>query len=117
MIGHKRQQIGEFLTETERQILFGQVNSDVFERNRVYVDERLSAVAPVEGVDGRTRKMSDDMYIARLCQYVAEQARGTKASDVSLDQVKALAIAWVFSTRSAQKVFMRALHPTRSTSV
>lgn len=41
-----RQRVMDYLSEVERQIVFGEVSADIFERNRRYVDERLSVVAP-----------------------------------------------------------------------
>lgn len=38
--------VHEFLSMTEKQLMYGQMNSDIFERNRQYVDARLQAVAP-----------------------------------------------------------------------
>jgi hypothetical protein len=38
--------VHEFLSITEKQLAYGQINSDIFERNRQYVDSRLSAIAP-----------------------------------------------------------------------
>jgi hypothetical protein len=35
-----------FLSNTEKQVAFGQINADIFERNRRYVDEQLAKVAP-----------------------------------------------------------------------
>lgn len=35
-----------FLMETETQIEYGQVNADIFERNRIYVDQHLAEMAP-----------------------------------------------------------------------
>jgi hypothetical protein len=38
--------VREFLSTTEKQLLYGQLNADIFERNRQYVDELLATVAP-----------------------------------------------------------------------
>lgn len=38
--------VHEFLSTTEKQLMYGQMNSDIFERNRQYVDSRLQSVAP-----------------------------------------------------------------------
>lgn len=38
--------VHEFLSTTEKQLIYGQINSDIFERNRQYVDSRLRAIAP-----------------------------------------------------------------------
>lgn len=40
------QRLRAFLSETEKQVMFGQVNADIFERNRQFVDEQLAAKAP-----------------------------------------------------------------------
>jgi hypothetical protein len=41
-----RARLFQFLIDTERQIEYGQVNADIFERVREYVDENLSIVDP-----------------------------------------------------------------------
>jgi hypothetical protein len=38
--------VRKFLSETEKQIAYGQVNADIFERNRRYVDAHLTVVSP-----------------------------------------------------------------------
>jgi hypothetical protein len=38
--------VRQFLSTTEKQVLFGQVNADIFERNRRYVDSCLADVSP-----------------------------------------------------------------------
>lgn len=38
--------VRQFLSATEKQVLYGQVNADIFERNRLYVDEQLIEVSP-----------------------------------------------------------------------
>lgn len=40
------QRVRTFLSETEKQVMFGQINADIFERNRKFVDEQLAATAP-----------------------------------------------------------------------
>ncbi len=40
------QRVRAFLGETEKQVMFGQINADIFERNRRFVDEQLAATAP-----------------------------------------------------------------------
>ena len=32
--------VSEFLSVTEKQLMFGQINSDIFEKNRQYVDKK-----------------------------------------------------------------------------
>jgi hypothetical protein len=46
VLARQRNAIGDYLSEVERQVVFGNVNADVFERNRKYVDERLATIAP-----------------------------------------------------------------------
>jgi hypothetical protein len=41
-----RQRVHSFLSTTEHQLLYGKLNSDIFERNRIYVDSRLREIAP-----------------------------------------------------------------------
>lgn len=53
--------VHEFLSITEKQLVYGQINSDIFERNRQYVDSRLRLIAP-ESLDQLTaayRRMSE----------------------------------------------------------
>ena len=38
--------VHEFLSTTEKQLIYGQIHADIFERNRQYVDGKLSAIAP-----------------------------------------------------------------------
>jgi hypothetical protein len=136
VLARQRGEIADYLAETERQILFGQVNSDVFERNRAYVDERLAALAPqaleqfeaayrrhsegdaearshaltscrrvlktladvlypptdetVTGIDGVERKMTDDKFIMRLCQFAAEKTEGSASRELLVSQIGAL---------------------------
>lgn len=40
------QRLRAFLSETEKQVMVGQVNADIFEQNRQFVDEQLAASAP-----------------------------------------------------------------------
>lgn len=40
------QRVHSFLAATEHALVFGQVNSDIFEQNRRYVDEKLKVIAP-----------------------------------------------------------------------
>jgi hypothetical protein len=46
VLGRVRERLFQFLVETERQLNFGRVNADIFERNRAYVDARLAKLAP-----------------------------------------------------------------------
>jgi hypothetical protein len=41
-----RQRVHRFLSQTEKQMIYGQLHSDVFERNRRYVDLRLGELCP-----------------------------------------------------------------------
>ena len=42
-VGHR---VFVFLSAAERELIYGQVNADIFDRNRRYVDSRLRSVAP-----------------------------------------------------------------------
>lgn len=46
VLGRQRNRIALYLSSVETQMHFGQVNGDIFERNRVYVEERLRSLAP-----------------------------------------------------------------------
>ena len=41
-----KRRVSDFLSLTEKQLIFGQINSDIFEQNRQYVDSKLSHFAP-----------------------------------------------------------------------
>ncbi len=38
--------VRRFLSTTENQVLYGQINADIFERNRLYVDRQLAELSP-----------------------------------------------------------------------
>jgi hypothetical protein len=46
--------------------------------------------AVVHGLDGRIRKMTDDKFVSRLCQYVSDQG-GSSSTRLLLAQVRSLA--------------------------
>jgi hypothetical protein len=126
----------DFLTQTEKQLLFGQFYSDIFEENRQYVELKLGqkcpdALAkfvsayqrmteadkeswaqaltscrrllksladvlyppkqvPVIGSDGKERILTDDLYIARLWQYISEQTARSTSGELLLASVQDL---------------------------
>jgi hypothetical protein len=128
--------VHDFLSRTEQQLIFGQANADIFERNRQYVERRLSEIAPqaleqfaaarrraaegdaesrshaltscrrilkeiadvvypprpdpVIGKDGKKRDLSEQKYIARLWQFVADNVGGHAAGDLVLAEVDSL---------------------------
>ena len=41
-----KQRVYEFLSQTEKELSYGQVQSSIFEENRIFVDEQLSKVCP-----------------------------------------------------------------------
>jgi len=41
-----RQRVHAYLSRVEKELVFGQLNADIFERNRRFVDERLAGLAP-----------------------------------------------------------------------
>lgn len=136
ILARVRSRIGDYLSEVERQLFFGQVNADVWERNRTYVDLKLEQVAPhaagqfaaayrrqaegdaearshaltscrrvlksladallpatndlLEGADGVERRMTDDKFVVRLCQFVTEALRGA-LRDLLVQQVREIA--------------------------
>lgn len=45
VLSRVRSRLYAFLIESERQLSFGQVNADVFERNRTFVDSQLAAIS------------------------------------------------------------------------
>lgn len=136
VLARVRSAVGDYLAEAERQLLFGRVNADIFERNRAYVDSRLATLAPealeqftaayrrhaegdaeagshaltscrrvlktladalfpatdatVTGIDGIERKMTDDKYVSRLCQYAGDSTAGSASQGLIVAQVNAL---------------------------
>lgn len=46
VLGRIEHRVHEFLSATETQLLYGQVNADIFERNRRYVDGELADFSP-----------------------------------------------------------------------
>jgi hypothetical protein len=132
-----RNEICDYLGRAERELLFGQVSADIWERNRQFVDERLATIAPdaleqfaaayrrqaegdaearshaltscrrvlktvadalypatgnkVAGIDGAERKMTDDKFVSRLCQFVTEKAQGSNSQALVVSQVRELA--------------------------
>jgi len=46
VISRVRQRVHAYLSRVERELVFGQLNADIFERNRRFVDERLAVLAP-----------------------------------------------------------------------
>lgn len=128
-----RQRTHDFLSLTEKQLIYGQVNSDIFEQNRKYVDLRLSQIAPealekflvvyrrmgeedeearshalttcrrilealadnvypatetkVKGPDGKEHLLTQDKYISRLWQFVADRAAKKTSGKLLLSQI------------------------------
>lgn len=122
------QRVHTYLAKAEKELMFGQANADLFERNRRYVDEQLAIHAPdvaeqlaaayrraaednsearsqgltscrrvlktladrlypatnelVKGHDGKERKLTDERYVARLWQFVAEHTASNSARDL-----------------------------------
>lgn len=62
-----RQRVYQFLVDTEHALVYGQVNADIFERNRRYVDERLLVIAPdvLEKFAAAYRRLAEDDTEAR----------------------------------------------------
>lgn len=46
VLGRVEHRVHDFLSATEQQLLYGQVNADIFERNRRYVDGELAGISP-----------------------------------------------------------------------
>lgn len=62
-----RVRVHDYLSVCEQQLMFGQVNADIFERNRRYVQERLSAIAPdaLEKMNAAFRRLEEGDTEAR----------------------------------------------------
>jgi len=55
--------VHDFLSQTEKQLIFGQIHSDIFEENRSYVDLKLGALCPdalLKFVSAHKRIKEDD---------------------------------------------------------
>ena len=55
--------VHDFLSQTEKQLIFGQIHSDIFEKNRSYVDLKLGALCPdalLKFVSAHKRIKEDD---------------------------------------------------------
>lgn len=46
VLARVRQRIHTYLSRAEKELMFGQLNADIFERNRRYVDEHLALLSP-----------------------------------------------------------------------
>ncbi len=130
------QRVYSYLSLVERQLVLGQLQSDVFENNRRYVDDRLQQLAPeilgqlqvayrrtregtsearshaltscrralksladclypprdmpVKGVDGKERVLNDNMYVARLWQFITESNAGSISKRMLNDDIERL---------------------------
>lgn len=129
-----KHRVYDYLSNVEKQLLYGQVNADIFEKNRRYVDQQLAIIAPealsqflatykclndlepetnsqallscrrilksvadklypartdpIMGVDGKPRLLTDELYKARLWQFVTEKVKGSTAGKVVLAQIE-----------------------------
>lgn len=128
-----RQRVHDFLSITEKQLIYGQINSDIFEQNRKYVDLRLAQIAPdalekfvvvyrrmgegdaearthaltscrrilealadsvypasetkVKGPDGKERLLTQEKYISRLWQFVADKVGQKTSGELLLSEI------------------------------
>jgi len=131
-----RVRVHNFLSLAEKELVFGQFHSDLFEKNRQYVDIKLGKIAPealeqitaaynrshegsseeraqaltscrrllktladslfppkdqeVIGTDGKSHKLTEDLYISRLWQYAYEQVGRTASGNLLTSQVQEL---------------------------
>jgi len=130
------QRVHDYLSSTEKQIAYGQIHSNLFERNREYVELKLGQLCPdtieqfisvyrrlsegdseahaqaltscrrilksladalypprerpIVGPDGKERSLTEDKYVNRLWQYVADRVGGSKSGDLLLAQLQDL---------------------------
>lgn len=108
------QRVHDCLSLAEKQLLYGQIHADIFERNRRYVDERLTAVVPEaaeqfiaaysRAADGSVesrahaltscrrvlKTMADKLYPAR------EPLRGPDGKERILDDAKYVNRLWQY---------------------
>jgi hypothetical protein len=67
MLARVRTRVADYLSQVERQIAFGQVNADIWERNRAFVDAELAKVAPdaLEQFQAAYRRQAENESEAR----------------------------------------------------
>lgn len=99
------QRVHDFLSVTEKQLLYGQLHSDIFERNRQYVEARLKKISPEaleqlttayrrlgEGdLESRShaltscrrilKSLSDNLYLATNKEIIGSDGKKRKMSD------------------------------------
>jgi len=131
-----RTRVHDFLSQTEKQVIFGQYLSAIFEKNIAYVDQKLSQICPdaqakfasaynrlnetnpeswaqslttcrrllksladvlypvpkdpVPGIDGKSHKLTDDKYIARLWQFIFEKLRSSTSGELLIANIQEL---------------------------
>jgi hypothetical protein len=90
VLARVEQRVRQFLSTTEKQVLYGQINADIFERNRLYVDQQLANLSP---------KALEQLSSA----YQRAQERGAEARSQAL-----------LSCRRAMKSTADLLHPASS---
>lgn len=134
ILSRVRNRVSVYLSNVEKQIIFGQIHSDIFEENRFYVDRKLGEICPdalakfvaayqrtkennpeswaqaltscrrllksladtlypptdklVKGADGKERKLTDELYVARLWQYVYERTLNSTSGALLQSQVQ-----------------------------
>lgn len=93
IIEQVRSAIFTYLTTAEHQLLYGQTNADLFERNREFVDQRLGAIAP-----------------ETLAQFTSVYRRLNEGDAEALSQA-------LTSCRRVLKSLADQLYPARSTPV
>jgi hypothetical protein len=115
-----RQRAHDFLSMVEKQLLFGQIQADIFERNRRYVDERLTALVPEaaeqfmaaysRAADGAKEARAHALTSCRrILKTVADKlyppsetrVRGADGKDRVLDDSKYVARLWQYVHESA----------------
>lgn len=134
ILGRIKNRTLKYLSNVETQLIYGQLHSDIFEENRLYVDKALNELSPealrqfvasyqrmkednpeswaqaltsarrllksladiiyppsnepVKGSDGKERVLKDEMYIARLWQYVFEKIGDSTSGALFQTQVE-----------------------------
>ena len=134
ILSRVRNRVSVYLSNVEKQLMFGQIHADIFEENRFYVEKKLGELCPdaltkfvaayqrtkennpeswaqaltscrrllksladalypardnlVKGGDGKERKLTDEMYVARLWQYVYESVQNTTSGALLQAQIQ-----------------------------
>lgn len=117
-----RQRVHDFLSTTEKELIYGQLNSDLFEQNRRFVDIKLRELSPdaLDKMSSAYRRLGENDTEARAqattsCRRVlkavadsvfpprAEPVRGADGKTRDLGEEKYIARLWQFVSEKLGK--------------